>query len=750
MVERISCYHVKVSKIGLPVEIRGKIIKTSPDGFTLQSVVADGIPSTIYCSFGHQVELDYVKLTGCFEVDRFTRGCGRLSFRVDTIGYVSKADALDVSDPKETYFTHKNLDALRFDTAEEMFRYLNGKAMMEGFRLTHKKSFKESCISIRCHQHLCYGKLSQLNTGCEFKINIAKSQADPKWHVTGRSLMHDHFLNAEIFAHYCLDETTRKLIDDMLDSHLQLSQILTVIYKRSGIKLSISQIRSIQRLSRKKLKICESTELYEYVNSHEGRAFYLESSDDKGNIHRQAVATFNQDELVVLETYGDFLSIDPTFSPLTSDWSIIPLTAVDEERRIRSAGIIFASSCKAVVFKWIIELLTMHLPCRDKLVTLASDDDVGLDAAFTMIESNIGSDPDDKLSAKVSSLKRVICFWHKISNFTKFLQTVSIPQELRRECIRWFHSVGMSRDRQYVEECLQKLRETDTRIAQYLEKNVSPKLQFISKAYLGNTFTCGYNTSSLAESANSQLKAFVQRDALSLLQMREAANELQRQSKLNQNFLKARKPHKARDKRIVDIMVNWNVSATIAESIIGSMQKAEQLVLEMHGTVFTLKRTITNADGAIARTETFEVKGGKCTCSKHEQTGLPCSHLLRVLSNQGKDQTEELVWNRWKLNCTKRSLTDLDLESLGGTVRLSGDKTPVSQIKSVNGRYVFLLSHGQTLASLASQNANWSQKVYERLQELEDELLHVGSDPMITDEHGTRPGRKPKKRKGIH
>ena len=102
-----------------------------------------------------------------------------------------------------------------------------------------------------------------------------------------------------------------------------------------------------------------------------------------GIIRRKAVATFTREEIENLSKFGDFLSIDPTYSTMTSFWSIIPLTVIGAEREIRSAGMIFASSGKSEIWRWILQILLQELPTKDKLETLCSDDDVGIEGCFT-------------------------------------------------------------------------------------------------------------------------------------------------------------------------------------------------------------------------------------------------------------------------------------------------------------------------------------------------------------------------------
>lgn len=101
-------------------------------------------------------------------------------------------------------------------------------------------------------------------------------------------------------------------------------------------------------------------------------------------------ATFTNEELENLKLFGDFVSIDPTYCSMSSNWTIIPLTVIGYEREIRSAGLVFASSTKSEIFRWLLAILVSELPCKNILTTICSDDYEGLAGAFTEAKMNEG------------------------------------------------------------------------------------------------------------------------------------------------------------------------------------------------------------------------------------------------------------------------------------------------------------------------------------------------------------------------
>lgn len=48
----------------------------------------------------------------------------------------------------------------------------------------------------------------------------------------------------------------------------------------------------------------------------------------------------------------------------------------------------------------------------------------------------------------------------------------------------------MFRDIKYVDLCINELKDIDDKIRKYFEHNIEPKLKYMTKSYLQNTFTC--------------------------------------------------------------------------------------------------------------------------------------------------------------------------------------------------------------------------------------------------------------------
>lgn len=78
-------------------------------------------------------------------------------------------------------------------------------------------------------------------------------------------------------------------------------------------------------------------------------------------------------------------------------------------------------------------------------------------------------------------------------------------------------------------------------------------------------FTCGYNISSISESANRRMKRILPDRPQTLKEIREHLTFAENNSRFNKRFVKGRKLKKVKSKYIVDIMSNLSVAVTIAE-----------------------------------------------------------------------------------------------------------------------------------------------------------------------------------------
>lgn len=321
-----------------------------------------------------------------------------------------------------------------------------------------------------------------------------------------------------------------------------------------------------------------------------------------------------------------------------------------------------------------------------------------------------------------------------------------MDQNVKAICLKLFGLIGSSRNQNTVCAVIKKLGSLDNRIKDYIDSHIMPKLKFISKAYIGNVFTCGYYTSSIAESANNRIKSQINSRSMTLLEMRLLVDRITEQQKINDQYVKSRKLHKANDPKIIELIATFNISLRIAEAVVGSFRKAERLKCEKKGSEYLIKEDIITDDKTTTRTETYTVSGNHCTCNKFEQSGLPCSHFISTIIFEKKDLSSIPISQRWIIDKEATSLIDdIQIKALKGEYCYHHDLAPSSQVTSKNGRFLLIMSESHELATLGSRSSADFDYVINRLKDI-IEKLETGKS--IVEDVGTRPGRKPSKRRG--
>lgn len=96
-------------------------------------------------------------------------------------------------------------------------------------------------------------------------------------------------------------------------------------------------------------------------------------------------------------------------------------------------------------------------------------------------------------------------------------------------------------------------------------------------------------------------------------------------------------------------MKKFHIEMTIAESIIGSLQKCKTLKLTKKHNKYVVRELKTNDSFIVSN-----INGWECSCGKIKTTGLPCSHILKVMKkfNIEFNTIQNLINKRWILNET--------------------------------------------------------------------------------------------------
>jgi hypothetical protein len=510
------------------------------------------------------------------------------------------------------------------------------------------------------------------------------------------------------------------------------NQIATYMKQYENVTLSNEQVRQVMHKNVSEKRLCESQELELYMHSINGLSAVLEKPSGDETF-RLAILTFTPTELANLAKYGDVVSIDPTFVPMFLNWSIIPLTVVGPGRNLHSGGLALAASSSAEVFNWILTFLVHDLPCKDKIRTIISDDDVALNAAF-----------ENSQDIRILSLGRILCVWHKMNKFLLLVNNAYHDKEMRERKMALFRKMASTRDEVECGMCIDEIMQDAPRsVAEFMNVSIIPKLAYCTKSHAKNTWSLGYISSSISESANSGIKRQIySHGSHTLLEIRQMVANLEEQRNVNRRCLKARKPH-ADYSGCGRLIRQFHIDRRIAEALAGSIAKSERLRYVQLSDAFEVIEE--NFFGGESRFIT-SLDGTTCSCGKLATVGLPCSHIFLILSQiNGMEKLKDLIHKRWVLDdeeyCiaqTERIL--LRLETLPKDL-LTADMT-------VRQRFAASLASSQEASSVACRTQDTYEEYMAMLKRfVDDHMKPVGpKQSSVRDLAGIRPGRKPLKR----
>ena len=100
-------------------------------------------------------------------------------------------------------------------------------------------------------------------------------------------------------------------------------------------------------------------------------------------------------------------------------------------------------------------------------------------------------------------------------------------------------------------------------------------------------------------------------------------------------------------------------------------------------------------------TEKYHIEGNRCTCLKQESTGLPCSHLIKYITDTKRNIYDSIIIHpRWILNDKQPYKFSNDLRSQKVVV----DETTNVIYDNEKERFILLRSQSIALATVAFKN----------------------------------------------
>lgn len=155
--------------------------------------------------------------------------------------------------------------------------------------------------------------------------------------------------------------------------------------------------------------------------------------------------------------------------------------------------------------------------------------------------------------------------------------------------------------------------------------------------------------------------------------MREILNRAEERHKIDRDYIKTRKVYKAVDNNVLKLMKQFPIEKTIVESIAGSIQKLKKIEMQKQGDKWIVKDTKSHNIFLVSQVDNDPSCIWQCTCGKLKTSGLPCSHILKILevNHIDFDHNQKLINKRWIL--TNESVSEAIIEKSDENPSLSLD-----------------------------------------------------------------------------
>lgn len=571
------------------------------------------------------------------------------------------------------------------------------------------------------------------------------------------NLQHSHDFHPEHYNHKLLPLEATQYICQLYSHGVTPRKLADVLLNSQKIDLLPVQIQAILKSSGdQSIPTSETEELIQHMSEQQGTAILIQESSAENT--RVGIITQTPEEIQNLRLFGDVVGIDATFTHLRINWSIIPITLIDNEGNLQSGGIFFAAYLtNDVIVKFLIELFRM----APQIQSLLTDQDNSFLQAASIVKHTLQID-----------FFHGICALHKFSNFSKTLTTCGFNKLDTQKISKLFKCYLYSAHEPTALSALQRIyTEFDHPVLKkYLQQHVEPFSDQLIKCRVSLHFTAGYNTTSICESMNHMIKSGKPDVFFTLAEMRE---HITRNLNLHNRRIAYHKS-KRNNVGMYEQSLPFVIGKKISDLLERQIEKSKTCRIFENDGIFTCQELLTS--------QQYTVCEEHCQCNLTTNAGIPCSHLICLLRTFSHLDNLPLYFApRWKLEKTinndqmtieqhieddsdiePEDLEQIEMEKIERGDPNVGFSTDISQEAladlTTTQRYILLHNDCKAMCGVASQNAASTiemLKMLETFRTMAKEVYPDGSpntvevlveSQKIVEARGIRPGR-PKKGK---
>lgn len=547
-------------------------------------------------------------------------------------------EAGEPTEAPPAFWSPQVLSRLRFQNNRLLLDHLRIEALKCGFDIASRQALLSPYGHFHCTKggRVRAGKTGKC--GCPFGFSTTTIDGQVQIKMETLRLEHNHELVPELYVHRTLSPAVVETIQKLHLAGVKPMQIKAYM-EECHQYLSTLQIQYVTREDELRSFEVESQGLIDYMHGQMNSIVRVFEREVEGRVRRFAVLTFTQEELNNLRFFGDVIFIDGTVTQLRVRWEVLPITAVDQHKEIVSCGIAYVSLGNEEVLTWMLQEIWQIAAPMGRLRTIITDEDAAFAAAFRSMTVGVNPGPDHLV------IHHVLCALHKQRNFTNKLMKCGLSKLERDAATDLFRKVCYHTNVEYVDHCLEQLKQMNEKLRNYMEKHVVPLLPKFAKAYMNGIHAIGYNTTSPAESMNNLLKQGVG----NLMTLRESREHFDRNLR-NHNENRAIRHHRRRfpvqDQGYMPAWLFRCVGAKIGAKLLKQTTFADAITVEpIEGDPQFTHKAYHHDHPEIC----YRLNAQYCNCNTVHFLGIPCSHLIRLYKDSGLLFPADLIHPRWRI-----------------------------------------------------------------------------------------------------
>lgn len=543
----------------------------------------------------------------------------------------------------------------RFKTERDAYNFYNVYAVSKGFgiRLDKDRMNTEKQRTMRqiCCSHQGRNpktKKPSVRIGCPAMMKINRSGAGSGWSVTKVVSAHNHPMKKSVGvtknyqSHNQIDEGTRGIIEEMVDSSMSLTNMYGMLSGMHGgpsmvpfTRKAMDRLAYAIRRDESSDDMQKTLDVLKDLQKRSKNFFYSIQVDEacrvKNIFWSHAVSRLN------FEHFGDVITFDTTYKTNKYNMPFAPFVGVNNHFQSTFFGCALLREETEESFTW---LFNTFKECMNGKVPIGilTDNCPSMAAAIRTVFPN--------------TIHRV-CKWHVLKKAKEFMGNIYSKRHTFKKA---FHKVLTQTltEEEFVAAWHKLIRDYNLEKSVYLRHiwDIRRKWAFV---YFSHRFFAGMTTTQRSESANhvfkmfvspsSSMNGFVKRYDRFFNEKLQKEDSEEFQTSNDKVEIKTRSPIEIHASQVYTRAVFQLFSEELTDSLSymvkpGEDESTVQVVRMNSQESFLRKEYQVSCD--------LEREEFSCVCKMFEHKGILCSHILRVLVQYGLSRIpERYILKRW-------------------------------------------------------------------------------------------------------